>query len=249
MELFANLTGWHIAGMLIAVFMASILRAFTGFGFALAALPVLSLFLAPGTSVSVIAMLTLLISLPTLKHYWSVVPFKPIAGMLGLSALGTFGGVYILLLISADTFRLAIGLTVMVACILLTRFHPKERPLGGPIAWFVGVSSGLMNGAIAIPGPPAIIYAMAVFPNPEKSRAFLMLFFLFSAAFAITGFAYEGLVGSRELILLAAALPAMIGGDKLGFWLFNHYGSAAYRKIAIAALFAIGASVTGSVLL
>lgn len=249
MDLFADLSSWQLVGMLAAIFMASILRAFTGFGFALAALPVLSLFLAPGTSVSLIAMLTLVISLPTLKSYWNVVPFGPIAGMLVLSALGTMGGVYILLLISPETFKLAIGITVMAACVVLSRFYPKGRKLGGPLAWLVGLSSGLMNGAIAIPGPPVIVYAMAVFPEPSKSRAFLMLFFLFSAAFAVSGFAYEGLVGAIELSLLAPALPVMIGGDKLGFWLFKHYGSAAYRKIAIAALFAIGASVTATAIL
>lgn len=235
---------WHIAGMLLAIFLAAILRAFTGFGFALAALPVLSLFLSPGTSVSLIAMLTLLISLPTLKSYWGVVPFPPIISMLLLSAVGTLGGVYILLLISPDMFRLAIGVTVMAACALLSRFKPKERKLGGLTGWLVGLFSGLMNGAIAIPGPPVIVYAMAVFPEPVKSRAFLMVFFLFSAIFAVLGFTWEGIIGFQELMLLGLALPAMIGGDKLGFWLFRHYGNAAYRRIAIAALFTIGASVT-----
>lgn len=244
LDIFTDLTTWQILGLLLAIFAAALLRAFTGFGFALAALPVLSLFLSPGTSVSIIAMLTFLISLPTLKSYWGVVPFPPIAGMLVLSALGTLAGVYILLLISPDTFRIAIGITVMVACALLARFHPKERKIGGPVAWFVGLLSGLMNGAIAIPGPPAIIYAMAVFPDPAKSRAFLMLFFLFSAAFAVTGFASKGLIGIQELALVLLALPIMVMGDKLGFWLFRNYGRGSYRKIALMALFAIGASVT-----
>lgn len=248
-DIAAELTNWHLLGMLLTVFAAALLRAFTGFGFALAALPVLSLFLAPGASVSIVAMLTLLISLPTLKSYWNVVPFRPIAGMISLSAVGTLGGVYILLFISPDMFRLAIGITVMVACLLLSRFKPSERAISGPLAWIVGLSSGLMNGAIAIPGPPVIVYAMAVFPDPAKSRAFLMLFFLFSAAFAVSGFAYEGLIGWQELTMLPMALPAMIVGDKLGFWLFKHHGSNAYRSIAIAALFAIGASVTASAIL
>lgn len=243
-DLFSDIANWHIAGMLMAIFIAAILRAFTGFGFALAALPVLSMFLMPSTSVSIIASLTLLISLPTLKSYWGVVPFPPIAAMLVLSAIGTMGGVYILLLISPETFKLSIGITVMIACVLLSRFRPRAREIGGPLAWLVGVSSGLMNGAIAIPGPPVIVYAMAVFPEPVKSRAFLMLFFLFSAIFAVSGFAFEGIIRGQELILIALALPAMLAGDKLGFWLFKHYGSNAYRKIAISALFAIGASVT-----
>tara|TARA_R110002096_G_scaffold299538_2_gene494292 strand:+ start:562 stop:1314 length:753 start_codon:yes stop_codon:yes gene_type:complete len=248
-DIFSNLEAMHIIGMLAAVFIAAMLRAFTGFGFALAALPVLSMFLAPSTSVSIIATLTLLISLPTLKSYWGVVPFPPIAGMLALSAMGTLGGVYILLLISPDIFRLSIGITVMIACALLSRFRPKERKIGGPLAWLVGLSSGIMNGAIAIPGPPVIVYAMAVFPEPAKSRAFLMLFFLFSAIFAVSGFAWEGIIGWQEIGLIALALPSMLAGDKLGFWLFHKHGTNTYRKIAIIALFAIGASVTINVII
>jgi len=237
----SSLQLWPTVGMAAAIFAAAILRAFTGFGFALAALPVLSMFLEPTTNVSLVAMLTFLVSLPTIKSYWGHIELKPIMTMLILSAFGTLGGVYILALISADMFQLLIGVTVMGACVVLAFYKPKETSVpGGPKAWLTGLASGLMNGAIAIPGPPAIIYALAVFPDPVKSRAFLMTFFLFSAVFAIVGFTAEGFIQLRELILLTLALPAMVAGDKVGFWLFEHYGKAAYRNVGLIALFVVG---------
>lgn len=41
----------------------------------------------------------------------------------------------------------------------------------------------------------------------------------------------------------------MLVGDKTGAWLFEKHGTAAYRKVAIAALFAIGMSVAAAALL
>ncbi len=240
----------HLIGMAAAIFVAAILRAFTGFGFALAALPVLSLFLPPTTSASIVVLLTLGVSLQTFRSYIREIPLKPMASMIILSAIGTVIGTFLLLIIDAQLFKLLIGITVMIACLLLTKYHPKSTStMGGIKDWLAGFGSGLMNGAIAAPGPPVIIYAMAVFPEAVKSRAFLMTFFLFSAIFAILSYTVSGILGMKEIILFIAAYPAMLAGDKLGFWLFENYGSAAYRKIAILALFIVGASITAAVLL
>ncbi|WP_417465419.1 TSUP family transporter [Kordiimonas sp.] len=245
-DIFTDISTWALAGMAGAIMLAAILRAFTGFGFALAALPVLSLFLSPTTAASVIVLLTLAISLQTLPSYWSDVPLRTMGGMLVLSAIGTLGGTYLLLLFSADVFRLLIGLTVMLACILLMRFKPAPHREGGIYGLTAGLSSGLMNGALAIPGPPVIIYAMAVYSEARTSRAFLMGFFLLSAALATLTYSFEGIMGVKELSLALVAYPAMLIGDKVGATLFEKHGTATHRKIAILALFAIGLSVAAA---
>lgn len=236
--------------MLITVFMGAILRAFTGFGFAIAALPVLSHLFSPSTNVFLMAALTLTVSLLTIRTYWHHTVLSSLMVMILLSAIGTATGLYILLLVPVDIFRIAIGITVMASCLLLLRYKPtKHRSHGGTKSAIAGFFSGLMNGAIAIPGPPVIIYALAVFPEPVKSRAFLMVFFIFSAVFVIGGVAYEGLIRDQELTIYLLALPAMVLGDKAGFWLFDKYGNAAYRKVAIGALFVIGAiSLTATII-
>ncbi|WP_417452180.1 sulfite exporter TauE/SafE family protein [Kordiimonas sp.] len=245
----SGIGGWAIFGMAAAIMVAAALRSFTGFGFALAALPVLSLFLAPTTAASMIVMLTLVISVQTFQSYRRDIPYRSMGPMIVLSALGTVGGTYLLLLFSPDTFRLLIGVTVMTACLLLAKFKPAPHREGGITGAGAGLASGLMNGALAIPGPPVIIYSMAVFEDPRVGRAFLMGFFLLSASFATVTYSLEGIITSRELLLTAIAFPAMLIGDKTGAWLFEKHGSAAYRKVAIAALFAIGMSVAAAALL
>ena len=244
LDIFSELGWLQILGMAGAIFAAAVLRAFTGFGFALAALPVLSLFLAPGTAASIVVLLTLGVSLQTFRSYAKDVEVKPMALVVVLSAIGTILGTQILLFIDPEMFTITIGITVMVACFLLTRFKPQHTEIGGVKAWLAGLTSGLMNGAVAIPGPPIIVYAMAVFSEAKDSRAFLMMFFLFSAIFAAITYSLNGILTVKELLLFATAYPAMMIGDRVGFWLFDNYGTAAYRNIAIGALFVVGAGIT-----
>lgn len=235
-----------LLGMAATVFFANLLRAFTGFGFALAALPVFSLFLAPTTAVSVIVLLTLAVSLQSLNSYRQDIPMRDMAGTIIMSGIGTLFGTYLLLIFTPELFRLFIGGTVMLACLLLMRYKPVPHRAGGVFGLGSGLASGLLNGALAIPGPPAIIYSMAVYERARVARAFLMGFFLFSAAFATASYGVKGIIGMAELTLFALCYPAMIAGEKLGTFLFEKYGDAAHRRIAIWALFAIGLSVAAA---
>lgn len=108
---------------------------------------------------------------------------------------------------------------------------------------FTGLLSGLMNGALAIPGPPMIIYVMLTEPVPERSRA-LLITFLASAVIALVSFGVAGFIQIQSLWHLLLAFPAMVAGDKIGFYLFKKYGGQLYRRIAIAGLLAIGVTIT-----
>jgi uncharacterized membrane protein YfcA len=244
LEHLTSIDTFHLLVLVLTIFLAAILRAFAGFGFALAALPVMSLFFTPGTSVSVVALLTLLVSMRTVKDYWGTVPLGPVTGLIGLMGIGTFIGAYLLHYIPAGSFQLATGVMVMFSSLVLTKLKPTGVKFGGGLAWLVGLVSGTLNGAIAMPGPPIILYAMAAFDDARKSRGFMMTVFLFSAIFAVTSYTVAGHLNRSEVLLFLVGLPAMLLGDKIGFSLFEKYGSTFYRKVALAALFAIGASVT-----
>ena len=56
--------------MAVGILCAAVMRAFTGFGFALMAVPLLSLFLLPTDAVVLVALLTLTTSLVTYRAWW-----------------------------------------------------------------------------------------------------------------------------------------------------------------------------------
>ena len=232
----------------LGVVLASLMRAFTGFGFALLAVPLFSFFLIPGDAVVTAALLTLAVSLVTYKAWWRQVPIGTFLPMILGSILGTAVGVLFLARFSPEQFQLWIGLTVVAVCLLLARFQPRSTMATPALSTGAGLLSGLMNGAFAIPGPPAIIYAMACIPEPAGSRAFLMAFFMASAAISLTMFAGAGLVTQTPFYLMVGVMPAMLVGDRIGTWLFARLGGRAYRPIALVISLAAGIALSARAL-
>ncbi len=74
------------------VVFAAVLRAFTGFGFGLAAVPVFALLMSPEEAVVLSVSLTLAVSLLTVRTYWGQASLRPMAGMLLLALVGTVIG-------------------------------------------------------------------------------------------------------------------------------------------------------------
>ena len=251
-ELTELLAGTELVQLLLVwgvVVVAAVLRAFTGFGFALAAVPVFSLFMPPTQAVVLSSSLALAISLLTLRSYWGRYPLRSMLPPLGMLLVGTVCGVLLLGSLSPRSFRLLIGLAVIVACLVLTFYRPRYREPRPGLGGIAGLASGLLNGAFAIPGPPVIIYAIATEPDPIRSRAFLMTFFLFSALLALSGYTVAGFVTPLSPWLFLLAFPAMYVGDKLGHFLFHRFGSSFYRGVALAVLFGVGLVIVGNALI
>ena len=233
----------------VVVIFAAIMRAFTGFGFALAAVPAFTLLMTPVESVVLSIMLTLAVSLFTLKTFWGQFPIRPMLPMISFSLLGTLIGTLLLSMLDASSFQLAIGVLVIAACGLLTFYRPAPSEPRADVSRAVGLASGLMNGVFAIPGPAVVVYAVATQPTPEKARGLLMTFFLFSASFGLVSYTSAGYVGVGSLWLFVITFPAMYLGDKLGYKLFKRYGTKMYRRVALVVLFSVGFAITARALL
>ncbi len=248
-EIVANIGIQQLFMVWLVVVFAAILRAFTGFGFALAAVPVFSLLMTPTESVVLSIMLTLAVSLFTLKTFWGQFSIKSLLPMISFSLLGTTIGAYFLAMLSVSSFQLWVGVSVLGACVALTFYRPGRIEPSTALARVAGLVSGLMNGFFAIPGPPVVVYAVATQPSPEKIRALLMTFFLFSASFGLVSYSAAGYVSLGSVWLFVLTFPAMYLGDKLGYRLFKRFGTRLYRRVALVVLFAVGIAIMGRALL
>ena len=233
---------------LIVVF-ASVMRAFTGFGFALTAVPTLSLLMLPTQAVALSVLLTLAVSLLTIRKYWGKYPLRPIVPMVLCAVIGTALGTVLLGRVSPAMFQLGVGLSVILASAVLVFYRPSGLSGGPALSGATGLVSGLSNGLFAIPGPPIIIFAVATETQPERIRALLMTFFLFSASIALVTYSFAGIVTPGSGWMLLLALPAMLAGDKLGYFLFHRYGDLFYRRVALGVLFLVGIVTTARALL
>lgn len=225
------------------VLLAAILRAFTGFGFSLAAVPGFSLLLVPTQSAVLSTALVFIISLIALPNYWGIVPIRPMLPIMVLMLVGTAIGTAILAIVSPPQFQLGVGIIVLIACLFLAFIQPSSKSPKPFWAWLAGLFAGLMNGAVAIGGPPMIIYAMMTQSDPKHSRAWLMTILGFAAAIALVAFGIAGFVDQSTLLLVLLAFPALYLGNYLGTNLFKRFGNNLYRRIAISVLVMIGLSL------
>jgi uncharacterized membrane protein YfcA len=243
LESLAGVTLLELACIWLGTAGAAVLRAFTGFGFALAAVPVFAFFLQPPEVVVLTASLAVVLGVQTLPQYAGALNVQHQWPVFLLAVPGTVLGATLLRGMEVEEFRLALGLVTVLASLVLARFHPARRQAHPGTRAGTGFVSGLLGGAFAVPGPPVIVYIMATESDPGRSRAFMIGFFSFAALMALITYASLGWVSLQTLALVLLAYPAMFAGDRVGYRLFQAYGGAHYRRIGVAACLLIGIAI------
>ena len=240
-----GLTPGEIAFCLGVVLAGGFMRGFTGFGFAMAAVPLLALVISPLKAVPFVILLQLLAGLWDWREnrrraHWPSLPWL-MAGALVGTPLGTLG----LALMSADWARLAIAAAVALAVVLMARGLRLAAMPPRPALAGTGLLAGLLGGVAAMPGPPVIVLYLAGPIAIEAGRASLLIFFSFSnAAGAVTAGA-AGLLPLGTLVLAAAALPLLLGAQWLGRRRFARASEARYRQVALIFLTLLAALTAG----
>ena len=130
-----------------AVFVAGIIRGYSGFGFAMVAVTSMSLVFPPVQVVPTVLILEVLASIRLVPQVWRHIDWSSLRWLLIGSLVATPFGVYLLATIPPTPMRISISLLVLVAAILLMRgFAWKQMPSIALILT-TGVVSGMLNGA------------------------------------------------------------------------------------------------------
>ncbi|MAS44953.1 MAG: hypothetical protein CML43_17820 [Rhodobacteraceae bacterium] len=229
-----------------AVLGAAVLRGITGFGFALAAAPLLGMVLPPAQGVAVVILIQVMIGLRDVAALRRSLDM-PSLKRLSLGALiGTPAGVWLLARLDPAALRIAIAATVAIGLALLLR-APAAAPEAPPPedhreAFPAGLAAGLFGGLAAMAGPPAVAYFLRRRTAPATARASLMCFFFATSLMALPGMGLAGLVDLPTVVLSVLCLPLMLGGAWFGGRIFARTSESGYRKLAIAVLAVMAAA-------
>ena len=235
----------EIAFCLAVVLAGGFMRGFTGFGFAMAAVPLLALVIAPAHAVPFVILVQLMAGIwdwrEARRHaHWRSLPWL-MAGALVGTPLGTFG----LAAMSADWARLAIAGAVLLAVVLMARGFRLAAMPGRPALAGTGLAAGVLNGVAAMPGPPVIVLYLAGAVTVEVGRASLLIFFSVNNAIGAVSAGIAGLIPPGTLVLAAAALPLLLAAQWLGRRVFLRATPARYRQVALVFL-AVLAAITAA---
>ena len=218
----------------ISILLASFLQGITGFGFALIAVPLLSLFIPEIRNITPIiviySFLTNIIIVYKSRHY---IDFKKIIPLIIFGIIATPIGTYLLLYVKVNTLKIIIGSIITFTAFAMfknSKIKIKNQSLSYGI---VGLLSGFLNGSTGLSGPPVVLFLTNQNTDKEIFRANLTFYGISTNIFAIIIFSVEGIINTSVLNFTLLYLPALIIGVLAGIKISTKINQIIFRNLTI----------------
>lgn len=231
----------------ICIFLAAIVRGYSGFGFSLLSITALSLVIPPAQIVPSIFMLEVAASLHLLPGIWKDVHWPSLGPLVIGCLLATPLGVWLLAHVPAAPMQIALAIFVLIATALLFKGYALKTMPGKLAAAGVGAASGFANGAFGIGGPPVILFYFASPAGNIAGRASVIAFFLATDLIGLAFQSREGLVTWEAFLRALTFILPLLAGIWLGARSFKGADPATFRKwvLIILAVLAVLTAVKG----
>jgi uncharacterized membrane protein YfcA len=237
-------------------FVAGLLYAVSGFGFAVVAAPLFLLFLDPGRAVQLVIIISTALSIAVVRGLLpAIAPWLLLRLALG-SLVGLPLGLVAFRHADPILVRAAAGATIFGFAVLMAVSRRWSGQLGERKHWtafamspgldLAAGASGIAAALVGTPGPPVLIYLLLAGAAARTVRATLLAFFALS--YAVTLVSHAATIGIPAPTWLAAGILIPFGflGDLAGRPIGDRLGAEAFAMLAIALLAVAGAYTLGA---
>jgi uncharacterized protein len=232
---------WLLALSFLFVFLAAIVRGFSGFGFSLLAITSLSLLSSPADVIPSILMLEVIASLRLLPEVWKDVHWRSLLPLLAGCLVATPFGVWLLANVAASPMQIAIGVFTLVTVALLSRGYALKSMPSTAATTAVGAASGFANGAFGIGGPPVILFYFSSPAGVAAGRASLIAYFFATDIIALAFLWHQNLVTYAAATKTLLYLPALLLGVWIGAHAFKRMDQQQFKSAILMILALLGA--------
>ena len=230
------MTTWQFAAIAIAVLAAGFVQGSTGVGFALITAPVIGL-LAPSLLPVCVLVLMLPLNVYVLWRERGALDRPGAAWITAGRFVGTFGGLWLLVVLSASQLDIVVGLAT-IAAVVATLVAPAFTP-GRRAFLLSGLVTGVTETATGIGGPPlALVYQHQPVAVMRSTIAFC---FLVGQLVSLLALLAAGRVGAPQMIAAAELLPMLLAGAVLSHAVHHRVESRFLRGFVL--VFALGSSM------
>ena len=234
----------------LTIFVATIVHGIAGFGFAQVSMGAMPLFRSAASAMVIFSMVAVV---SNFRVWWSVREsfewkewLKP---MLGLIA-GLPVGLYVFNQMDKQQVRLAIGIVLLLAVVLLvlakqTKLLKKwvkdsDYEPGWVLPLVVGFIAGILGGAVAIPGPPMILYGTFMAAtgkwSHKKMKAIFTAFFGALMLYRVLAVSIQGEMTGSLALEAAIAIPGLLLGAWIGIYIFNKIPQKTFNWVILSLL-------------
>jgi len=234
-----------LLGSSAAIFLAAIVRGFSGFGFSLLSITAISLIMPAKEIVPSIFLLEVAASLNLIPSIWREIDWRGIAFLLLGYVVALPFGVYALANVPAPPMQIALGLFVIVTGIMMLSGFRLHKTPGAVATTATGAASGILNGAFGIGGPPVVLFYFSTPAAAAVGRASVIAFFLSTDTLGLAELARNGLVTVQSFAQFVAWIPALLIGIAIGAKGFRHMDQAKFRRAVLIILVALAVLTLG----
>ncbi|OOM79635.1 sulfite exporter TauE/SafE [Clostridium puniceum] len=225
----------------ISILLAAFTQGITGFGFALIAVPLLSLFIPEIRNITpIIVIYSLLTNIIIGYKSRSFIDLKRIIPLIIFGIIATPIGTYLLLMFKVSTLKIIIGLVTSITALSMFKNFKINIKNQNIYYGIVGLLSGLLNGSTGLSGPPVVLFLTNQNTDKDVFRANLSFYGIATNIFAIIIFIVEGIINTSILNFTALYLPALMLGVFTGIKTSTKINESIFRKITIGLIALLG---------
>ena len=228
----------------VAVFIAAFMQIVAGFGFALLAVPLMTLAIEPKTAVVVSSLTGIFVTSWQAWHSRADSDNVLVRRMTIAAYAGMPLGLLVFVTVDDNVLRLLLGLAVLVAVVLLAMRINLHRA-GPRLDYGAGFVSGVLNTSLSTNGPPLVFALQARQLNAVEFRATISTVFALSNILGLALFIASGNVTRVGLRASAVTIPAMLAGQFLGYPIRKHVNGERFRWLVLVLL--TGAAISAIV--
>ncbi len=227
--------------LFILLFASSLVRALSGFGGALIAMPFLVAMFGIRTAAPLMAVIGTANTAILLLYHRRYSSFRTIKWLIPGMIAGIPMGLFLLRRANDTVMQVILGLFITVYAIY-SLAGKKIFAIGNSKKWALvfGFTSGLVNGAYNTGGPPVVIYGTACSWPQRQFKGNLQIIFLIAVILTVSGHLLAGNITADLAPLLLRAVPGSLLGLVAGNILSHRVNQAAFGRIVLLLLLVIG---------
>ncbi len=233
---FIQLSQMQLVIILAVVFIAGIVRGFSGFALSALVMAALASFLPPVEILPMNFILEATAGLIMVRGGIKHADMRVVIGLVVFSALGMPSGLYLTTHLPVETTRLmALSTILLLTILLLANFRPKN-PDSPMMIYGAGFLAGLATGIAGVGGMVVVIFVFSLGREARVIRASLVMYLFFSLATSLIFFVYFGLMTETVMVRGAIFSVPTIIGVLVGSQLFSKSHDRLYRIFCLGLL-------------
>lgn len=220
----------------LVILVAAIIQGTAGFGFSLVAAPLLALLLPIKEIVPMLVCYSLVTNIMVVRTTRKHIKLRHIWVMILTGIIGIPIGVYGLKNFDPQILKIVIGILILVTTIIIGsgfKIRFKNEHLSFGIAGFI---SGVLNGSLAMSGPPIVLFLSNSGYNKDEFRANLTTYAVITNIMTIVSFIFYGLISMDMVKTMGMNIFALFIGSFIGLQVASKIKDQHFKKVVLVLL-------------